>query len=114
MVLIRSSAMGGDCRTSLLLKVRNAGMQGQKFLYSLRVLEADLTSLLLLGGPMGLLHQSVAARRPNDLDVLHSVEHRKGSNGRSAAPEFIGVNDVWNLVIHQQFPRKVFAAWASR
>jgi len=30
------------------------------------------------------------------------VEHRKGSNGRSIAPELIGVDDVWDVIICQK------------
>jgi len=65
----------------VLLKVRNAGMQGQEFLRSAGIFESDLASFLLPGRAMGLLNQIVAARRRDDLEVLHSVEHRKFPNG---------------------------------
>jgi len=80
-VLVRSSEVRGNGRAGVLLKVRTAGMQGQELLGSLRVLEAQLTSLLLSGGPMGLFNEVIAPRRPDDLNVLHSVEHRKFSDG---------------------------------
>lgn len=51
---------------------------------------------------MGLLDQVVTAGRRDDLDVLHAVEHGKFSNGRSVTPEFIGVNDVWHVIMHQK------------
>jgi len=59
-------------------------MQGQEFLGSPLVLEADLASFLLPCGTMGLHDEVVAACRGDDLDVLHSVEHGKFPNG--AAP----------------------------
>ena len=76
-------------------------MQGQKFLCSSRFLEAQLTSFLFPGWAVGLFNQVVAARSGNDLDVLHSVEHRKGSNGRPVTPELVGVNDLWDVVVDQ-------------
>jgi len=76
--------MGEDGGAGVLLKVRNAGLQGQEFLGSSLVLEADLASFLLPCGTMGLLNQIVAARRGDNLDVLHSVEYGKFPNG--AAP----------------------------
>ena len=102
MVLVRSSEEGRDCGTGVLLKVRNAGMQGQKLLCSPLVLEADLASFLLPCGAMGLLNQIVAVRRRDDLDVLHRVEHRECSNGRAVTPELIRVNYVWHVIIYQQ------------
>jgi len=60
-------------------------MQGQEFLCSTSVLEADLASFLLSSRSMGLFDQVVAARRADDLDVLHVVEHQKFPNGCSKA-----------------------------
>jgi len=51
---------------------------------------------------MGLFDEVIAACSRDDLDVLHSVEHRKGSNGCSVAPEPICVDYVWDVVIHQK------------
>ena len=51
---------------------------------------------------MGLFNQIVAARSRDDLDVLHSVEHRKFPNSRSITPELVGVDHVWHVVIYQQ------------
>jgi len=59
-------------------------MQGEEFLCSSWFFKAQLTPFLLPGRAMGLLNQIAAARRGEDLDVLHSVEHRKFPNG--AAP----------------------------
>ncbi len=64
---------------------------------------------LLSYGVCPLLKHVVAARRGNDLDVFHAVEHRKRSNGRPVTPELIGVNDVWEVVIHQQPFKKGFS-----
>ncbi|GGR36702.1 hypothetical protein GCM10008957_52950 [Deinococcus ruber] len=75
-------------------------MQGEEFLRSPLILEADLASLLLPGGTMGLFDEVIAARSRGNLDVLHSVEHRKGSTGRSVAPELICVDHVWDVIIH--------------
>jgi len=49
---------------------------------------------------MGLFDEVIAARNRDDLDVLHAVEHRKGSNGHSIAPKLVGVDYVWDVVIH--------------
>lgn len=77
-------------------------MQGEEFLCSPSVLEADLVSFLLPGGTMGLFDEVIAARSRDNLDVLHSVEYWKGSNARSGAPELICVDHVWNVVIRQK------------
>jgi len=84
MVLVRSAEVGGDGGSGVRVKVRNAGMQGEEFLCSPLVLEADLASFLLPCETKGLLDEVVAACRGDDLDVPHSVEHRKFPNG--AAP----------------------------
>jgi len=70
----------------MLLKIRNAGLQGQEFLPLAGILETKLAPFLLLGELRGLFHQIVTAGSRDDLDVLHGVEHRKFPNG--AAPEF--------------------------
>ena len=102
MVLVRSSEVGGDSGSGVLLKVRNAGMQGQEFLCSLLALEADLTSFLLSSGAMRLFDHIGAARCPDDLNVLHPVEYGECSNGRAVTPEFVGMDHVWHVVTHQQ------------
>jgi len=84
----------------VLLKVRNPGMQGNEFLRPVWVLEANLAPLLLPCRPMRLFNQVVVASSGDDLDVLHSMEHEEFSNGCSVAPEFVGVNYVWYVVIH--------------
>jgi len=86
----------------MLLKIRDAGMQGQELLRPAGILKADLASFLLPGGPMGLFDQVVTAGGRDNLNMLHSVEHRKGSNSCSIAPEFVGVNDVWHVIIDQK------------
>jgi len=91
----------------MLLKVRNAGMQGQKFLRSSRFLAVLSTSLLPSGGPMGLLDEGTAASSEDHLNVLHAVEHRKRSNGCSTAPKLVGVDYVWFTT---SLSRKVLAA----
>jgi len=75
-------------------------MYGEEFLCSPLIFEADLASLLLPGGTMRLFDEVIAARSRDDLDVLHNVEHRKGSNGRSIAPKLVAVDCVWDVVIH--------------
>ena len=91
----------GDSSAGVLVKVRNAGMQGQNFLCLPWFLETQLTLLLFPGLAVGLFNQVIAASRGNDLDVFHGVEHIQGSNGRPVTPELIGVNDVWNVLTHQ-------------
>jgi len=43
-VLVQSSEVGGNRSAGVLLKVRNAGMQGEEFLRPAGVLESDLAS----------------------------------------------------------------------
>jgi len=86
----------------VLLKVRNADMQGEEFLYSSWFFKAQLASFLLPGGPMGLFNQILAAGSREDLAVLYTMEHEKLPNGRSLAPKLIGVNDVWHVVMYQE------------
>ena len=38
--------------------------------------------------------------------MLHSVEHRKRSNGRLVPPQFVGVNSVWDVIICEQTFKK--------
>jgi hypothetical protein len=73
-------------------------MEGQEFLRPSRIFEAGSTSFLLSGGTVGLEGEVTAARRRDDLDVLHSVEHGKGSNGGSRACR---CDDVRDIVIRQ-------------
>ena len=101
-VLVRSSEVGGNGSASMLVKVRDAGMQGQEFLRSAGILEANLTPLLLSCGPMRLFDQVVTSSSREHLDVLHNVEHRKFSKSRSVTPEFVGMNDVWHVIMHQK------------
>ena len=49
-----------------------------------------------------MLNHIVAARRGDNLDMLHTVEHRKFSQGRAITPELIGVNDLWDIVFAQE------------
>ena len=100
--LIPSSIERGDSGAGVLVEIRNAGLQGQKFLRSLWFLKSHLTSLLFPGRAVGLFNQVVATRRGNDLDVLHAVEHRKRSNSRPVTPELADMNGVWDVIIHQQ------------
>ncbi|GGO36061.1 hypothetical protein GCM10008949_39460 [Deinococcus humi] len=76
-------------------------MQGQKFLRSPRVFEADLASFLWPGVSMGLEGQLVATGPRDDPNMLHRVEHGRDSNGRSVTPELIRMDHVWH-VVHQQ------------
>jgi len=55
---------------------------------------------------MELFDEGIAARSKDNLEVLHSVEHRKGSNGRFVAPELVSVDHVWNGVIRQKLSEK--------
>jgi len=80
-VLVQSSEVGGNGRASVLLKVRDAGMQGEKFLCSLWVFKVNLAPFLLPCEPMRVFTQVIAARCSDDLDVLHVVEHWKFPNG---------------------------------
>lgn len=99
--MVHPSEVGGNGDTSLLLKIRDTGMQGQECLRPAEILEIDLASFLLSGGPMGLSNQIVTASRPDGLNVLYSVEKRKFTNGRSITPEFVSMSDVWHVVSHQ-------------
>ncbi len=51
---------------------------------------------------MGLFNQIVAASSRDYSDVLHTVEHGKFSDRCSIPPEFIGVNDVWHVIMHEK------------
>lgn len=59
--LIEPSEVGGNGRTGVLLKILNAGMQGQEFLRPEGVFEANLAPLLLSDGPMRLFDQGITA-----------------------------------------------------
>ena len=85
----------------MLVEVRHAGVQRQKFFPS-RFLAASLTSLLIPGGPVRLFDQIVAARRRDHLDVLRAVEHRKRSSSRPVTPELVRVNEVWDGMVDQE------------
>ena len=101
-VLVRSSEVGGNSGASVLMEVRDSGMQGQEFLRSAGIFEANLAPLLLSCGPMRLFDQVIAASSRDHLDVLHSVEHGKFSNRCSITPELIRVDDVWNVIVQQK------------
>ena len=73
--------------SGVLVKVRKSGMQCHKFLCSSWFFEAELTSFLFPGRAVGLLNGVVAACRGNDLEVLHSMEHRKRSKSCPIAPQ---------------------------
>ncbi|GGO40935.1 hypothetical protein HNQ08_005361 [Deinococcus humi] len=98
--------MGGNGDAGVLVEVRSAGMQGQKFLCPVEVLEAELTPFLIPGGPVGLFNEIVAAHSGNDLEVLDTVEHRESPNGCPVAPELIRVNDVWHVIVDQKLSKK--------
>ena len=101
-VLVRSSEVSGNSGASVMVEVRDAGMQGQEFLRPVGILEANLTPLLLSGGPMRLFDQVITAGSRDHLDVLYAVEHGKFSNSCSVTPKFICVNDVWHVIVHQK------------
>jgi len=101
-VLVQSPEVDGNGGSGVLLKVRNAGMQGKEFLRSAGVFEFDPASFLLPGGPMRLFNQVIAPRCPDDLDVLHAVKHGECLNGCSVAPQLVGVDHVRDVIIHQQ------------
>ena len=52
-----------------------------------------------------MLYEVVAARRRNDLDVLHPVEHGKLAQSGAVTPELVGMDDLRHVVFPQQ-PRK--------
>ncbi len=84
------------------MKVRNAGVQSQKFLCPSGFLEASLTSFQIPGGPVRLFNQVIAARSGNDLAVLNAVEHRKRSNSRPVTSEVVRLDDLWDGRVDQQ------------
>ena len=51
---------------------------------------------------MGLFHEVIAASRRHDLDVLHAVEHGKRAKGRTVAPQLVGVDDGWDVMLTQE------------
>ncbi|MBB5364634.1 hypothetical protein HNQ08_003747 [Deinococcus humi] len=104
--LIPSPIKRGDSGVGVLVQIRNTSMHGQKFLCSLRFLEPELTSLLFPSWAMGLFNQIVAVRRGNRLNVLHSVEHGKGSKSHAVAPQLILMNSVWGVRICEQAFKK--------
>ena len=81
-------------------------MQGEEFLRSPSLFEAELSAFLLACRSMRLLHKVVAAGGGNDLDVLHTVEHSEFPYRSSAAPELIGLNDLWNIIFPQEVREK--------
>ncbi|GGN42921.1 hypothetical protein GCM10010842_29860 [Deinococcus daejeonensis] len=72
--LVASSCGGRDSGSGVAVKVRDSGVQGQKFLRSPPSFEAQLVSLLLPCRAMRLLHQVVPARGGPHLNVLHGVD----------------------------------------
>jgi len=51
---------------------------------------------------MGLLNEVVATGGRDDLDVLHSVEHRELAQSRTVTPELVGVDDGWDIELTQE------------
>ena len=101
-ILIDHSEVGGNGRTSVLLKFVNAGMQGQEFLRPPGVVKAALAPLLLSGGPMRLFDQVITVGGQDDLDVIHAVKHRKSSDRCSVAPQLVSMDHVWNVTLHRK------------
>ena len=60
---------------------------------------------------MRLLHEVVAARCRNDLNVLHPVEHGKFPQGCAITPELIGMDDLRHVIFHQQPMKKRFGSF---
>lgn len=58
---------------------------------------------------MGLFNQIVAAGCGDHLDVLHRVEHGKLTQGRTIAPEFVGVDDLRRVVLSQEPTKERFS-----
>ena len=73
-------------------------MQGKEFLRSPSSFEAELSAFLLACRSMRLLHKVMTVGGGHDLDVLHMVEHRESPYRSPVAPEFIGLNDLWNVI----------------
>ncbi len=90
----------------MAVKIRDAGVQSENFLSS--PFEAELAPFLLSCRLLELLNELVAARRGDDLDVLHGVEHGGLPNRRTRAPKRIRVHDLWHLILaeeaHEQRP----------
>ena len=68
--------------------------------------KAELTAFLLPCRSMRWLDQSGAAGCSHDLNVLHGVEHVEFPQGRPVAPQLVGVNDVWDVVLAEQVDEK--------
>ena len=88
------------------MKVRDSGVRGEEFLGSRSSFEAELSTFLLPGRSMRLFHEVVAAGGRDDLDVLRSAEHGEFPRGRPVAPQLIGVDDLWDVVLAQQADEK--------
>ena len=62
----------------VLVKARNADIQGQAFLYRSRFLAPELISLEVPGQAVGLIKQGRAVRGGTDLNVPERRRHAKG------------------------------------
>jgi len=96
-VLVQSSEVGGNGGLGVLLKVRNAGIQGEEFLRPAEVFESDLASFLLSGGPMGLLDEIITAssRDGSVRLIVRLVDEVQGWPELQATPAAT-VDHVWN------------------
>ena len=86
----------------MVVKVRDAGVQPQKFLSAFPPLEPLLTSLLSSCGVMFLLNNVVVAGRRDHLRVMDVSQARDLPDGCSVTSELVGVNDLWNVVFTQK------------
>ena len=64
--------------------------------------EAELSTFLLPSRAMRPFQEVVPAGGGDDLNVLHAVEHGECFECRSVAPELVGVEHVWHVVICQK------------
>ncbi|GGR74394.1 hypothetical protein GCM10008959_39570 [Deinococcus seoulensis] len=97
--MVASPDEGGDGGSGVSVKIRESSVEVEEFLRPFSPFKAELTAFLLPCRSMRLLDQSVAAGCSHDLNVLHGVEHVEFPQGRPVAPQLVGVNDVWDVVL---------------
>jgi hypothetical protein len=98
----------------MMVKVRDAGVQTQKFLYSFSLLKPLLTSLLSPSRSVFLPGDVVAPGRGDHLLVIDHFQSGHFTDCSSGAAQPISVNDLWNVVSTQNSGQEGFAASVLR
>lgn len=88
------------------MELRDSGVKGEKFLSSPPSLETESAAFLLPGRSMRVLDQIVATGCGDHLSVVHVVEHGKLPEGCPIAPEFVSVDQLWDVVFPKQADEK--------